>query len=220
MALIAKDDGGGDFPICPEGQNQAVCVQIIDLGTQHNVHYDKYQRKVLLGIELPTVLNKENDNKPFLIWNRYTLNLGEKANLRRDLETWRGQAFTEDELLGFDLKRVLGAPCYVSVVHNTKGDKTYANINSIIKLPKEIPAAKPHSSLIYFDLEEPDMGAWVTFSEHLQKTICASPEAEAAGLSVGCETLSPPDQSDKTDTYIPDGSDGPYTPINEDDIPF
>ncbi|KKK58832.1 hypothetical protein LCGC14_3040420, partial [marine sediment metagenome] len=73
MALIVKDDGGGDFSPCPEGQNQAVCTQIIELGTQHNEQFNKDQRLVLFGLELPTVLNADNDNKPFMIWQRYTM---------------------------------------------------------------------------------------------------------------------------------------------------
>lgn len=215
MALIVKDDGGGDFSPCPEGQNQAVCTQIIELGTQHNEQFNKDQRLVLFGLELPTVLNADNDNKPFMIWQRYTMNLGSKANLRKDLETWRGVAFTDEQLDGFDLKKVLGAPCYIGVIHKVKGDKTYANLNSIIKLPKEITPRDPVGPLVYFEIGEPDLEAFDTFSNNLQATICRSPEAQAVGLTPGCTSLSPPPR-----TAADHGEGGTHDPICEEDIPF
>lgn len=218
MALIARDRGGTDFEPCPEGQAQAVCTNIIDLGTQHNEQFNKDQHIVLFGLELPTVLNKDNDNKPYMIWQRYSLNLGEKANLRRDLETWRGKQFTDEELDGFDLKKVLGAPCYISVVHKIKGKDTYANLNSIIKLPKEITAKEPAGPLHYFDLEDPDLQVFGTFSDNLQASICRSPEAQYIGLTPGCTSLSPPQRPDDMD--VPPSESVAHTPINEDDIPF
>ena len=41
------------------------------------------------------------DGKPFLVRRRYTASLHEKSALRKDLESWRGRAFTNVELDGF-----------------------------------------------------------------------------------------------------------------------
>ena len=60
------------------------------------------------------------DGKPFLISRRYSLSLHEKSSLRRDLESWRGRAFTQEELRGFDLEVLIGVGCLVSVVHEQR----------------------------------------------------------------------------------------------------
>ena len=64
------------------------------------------------------------------------LSLSEKANLRKDLESWRGKAFTAEELKGFDIEKLIGVNAMASIIHNQSGDRTYANISSISKLMK------------------------------------------------------------------------------------
>ena len=55
----------------------------------------------------------EGEMKPRAISETYTNSLGEKANLRKMLENWRGRAFTQEEMDGFDLRNVLG----LSLIH-------------------------------------------------------------------------------------------------------
>ena len=74
--------------------------------------------------------------------------------MRRDLEAWRGRAFTEDELAGFDLKNILGKPCMIQVVHKKNGERTYANIKAIMKLHASVPAPEIANEPIYFDMDE------------------------------------------------------------------
>ena len=62
----------------------------------------------------------KGEMKPRAISETYTNSLGEKANLRKMLENWRGRAFTQEEMDGFDLRNVLGKACMISVVHGTK----------------------------------------------------------------------------------------------------
>ena len=74
------------------------------------------------------------------------------------LENWRGRAFTQEEMDGFDLRNVLGKPCMISVVHGTKSDgSTYAKVGSVSKMPKGMNiASKTANPLINFDLDAPD----------------------------------------------------------------
>ncbi len=37
---------------------------------------------------------------------------------------------------GFDIEKLVGKNCLINIVHNTKGDKTYANISGVMALPK------------------------------------------------------------------------------------
>jgi hypothetical protein len=121
---------------------------------------------------------KMDDGEPFSIHQRYTFSLHEKAKLRADLESWRGKSFDEQELEAFDLEVLLGKPCLVTIVHEAGGNgKTYANVKSVAKLPKNMPAPSapanvPHS----FTLASPDWSVFDGLSDGLKDTIRKSPE--------------------------------------------
>lgn len=186
MALIATDTGGaGDFQLAPAGVHMGRCYRVIDLGTQKSDWQGKARiaRKVMLAFEayceddagLPVVME---DGRPFALSRRYTLSLGEKATLRHDLESWRGRAFTQAELAGFDLASLLRAPCLLNVQHSERAGKAYADITSITPIPKAMRAALPPmvNAPQLFDVNAPDMTIFETFSERLQETIRACAE--------------------------------------------
>jgi hypothetical protein len=82
------------------------------------------------------------------------------------LESWRGRPFTPAELDGFDLKKVLGANCFLNIVHGNKGDKVYANIATVNPLPKGINSTKPENPVLFFSLD--DMaGREITFPQQM-----------------------------------------------------
>ncbi len=218
MSLIATSEGG-DRTLCPEGSYPAVCVKVIDQGTQ-TVEWsgiEKQQHKVLVAWELPTVPNPDNDDKPYLMWQNYTASLDDRSNLYKHLVAWRGRAFTPEELIGFELKKILGAPCILTVVWSK--DEKWANVGGISGLVAGMPKPKPTMPLASFDLDEPDLELFNDFSEKLQQKICSSVEAFRIGLSPGCTRLNPqlPDGGDTTDHAAPGG---PHVPIDESEIPF
>lgn len=157
MGLIAKESGGGNFSPVPEGVHMAVCFSIYDLGTHFNEKFGKSAHSVLFVWELPDErINIERDgetqNLPRAISKKYTFSLNEKANLRKDLQTWRGRAFNAEELKGFDLQKVLGKSCQLQVIHNVNGEKTYANIAAIMPLPKGTKALSPENPIRFYSI--------------------------------------------------------------------
>ena len=140
MPIIAKgsNGSGGDFQPCPQGVHQGVCVDVIDMGllkvTWGGV--EKKQHKIRVVWQ---VAERMDNGKPFIVQKRYTLSLYEKSNLRQDLESWRGRAFTNDETDGFDVEKLIGANAMLNVIHVTKGDHTYANVKAIMPLMKGVP---------------------------------------------------------------------------------
>lgn len=155
MGLTAKKPKGEDFPILPEGVKVAICFGLFDIGTQYNERWDKETRQVIIVWEIPEeriTINEED--LPRAISQKYTLSLHEKAQLRKHLEAWRGKAFTEQELNGFDMKNILGKGCQLQIIHNKKNDKTYANIAAIMALPKGMTQPKPENPLKYFSFED------------------------------------------------------------------
>ena len=174
MAIIAKK-GDEDFEKAPAGTHAARCYQVIDIGTQKGEYngIPNYKHKVLLGFELSDELME--DRRPFSVSGFYTLSLSKKGNLRPLLEGWRGVPFSETEALGFDISKLLGQPCILTVVHNTVGDKTYANILSISKPMKGMEIKPAVNPLIEFSLET-DMDKFNDLPQWIQKIISKSVE--------------------------------------------
>ena len=91
---------------------------------------------------------KRDDGKFFTPRKRYTLSLHEKASLRKDLESWRGRAFNDDELAGFDLENLLGAPAMICVVQAAVSGQVYANVTAIMKAPKGLTPPVPDPTYV------------------------------------------------------------------------
>lgn len=156
MSIIASAETTIHHEPIPEGQYSATCISLIDLGMQFNETYQKTQRKVMIMWELhdeDLEIEIDGEKKPRYISQEYTLSLNDKSRLFKDLNAWRGRNFTEDELKAFDVKTILGVPCLMQIIHTKKGDKTYANISSLMKLPKGMPKQTPKSPIIYFDID-------------------------------------------------------------------
>ena len=166
MPLIAKmPEADGNYPLAPAGTHVAVCVQVIDKGHQFSDKWQKWEHKVMLGWELTDADSDGDDMEhAVLVFSTLTLTLGRKSNLRPLLEGWRGKAFTEEEANGFDIAKLLGAPCLLSVIHETSqaNGQVYANVKSASKLPKNTPKPTATSNQLLFIVDEPD---WTVFGE-------------------------------------------------------
>ena len=107
----------------------------------------------------------------------YTLSLSEKANLRRDLENWRGKAFTPEELKGFDISKLLGKPCQIGVTHDTKDGKTYANISGVMGLSKDqkgrAATLVPENPLIEFTVDDIDRAVYESLPKWIRERVDA-----------------------------------------------
>lgn len=156
MALTAKESGS-DFQKVPEGIHQAICIGMFDIGTKHDEKWKKDIHKVIIMWELPQErITIEGKDKPMAISKKYTLSLSEKSNLRKDLQAWRGKAFTAEQLAAFDVFKVLGVGCQLQVIHSDYEGKTYANVAAIMALPKGTVIGKPENPIRRFSFEEYD----------------------------------------------------------------
>lgn len=196
------EDKGGNFERCPSGMHLARCYRIIDLGTQKSEYMGqvKYLHKVMLGWEIHGTDDngkplKMNDGRPFGIFKNYTLSWSEKANLRLDLQSWRGRPFTQEEMRKFDLKNVLGAWCMLNVIERPGQDgKTYTNVNGVTPVPaiiKQNGLPEGVNKTELFNLTEPDMAMFESFSENLKTKIKASPEWQKLESKTAAPTPAP-----------------------------
>ncbi len=143
MPILAKDNngGGGDFTPAPAGLHNAVCVDVIDLGMQTMPATPQYPASTKHKVRVVWEIDEEMpEGRRFAVGKPYTLSLNEKATLRHDLESWRSRPFNAEELNGFDVEKLVGAPAMVQVIHKpgTKGG-TFANVVAVTPLPRGMP---------------------------------------------------------------------------------
>jgi hypothetical protein len=186
VAILAKENGGKDFKKVPPGAHFAICNMVVDCGLQEGFQ-KKPQHKIYLRWEVPDErVSYEKDGAtiegPCSIGRFYTLSLSEKANLRKDLENWRGRSFTADELKGFDLESVLGKPCQIMVTHDSDSGKTYANITGVMGVSKDqkerAKATKPENEPLSFSLASPDQRVFEKLPNWIREKIDARLEPE------------------------------------------
>lgn len=150
MAIMV-DSKGKAFEPTPLGTVPAVCVFVEDVGLQANTMFGGAQRKVIVCWELAERMSEgDNAGKPFMISRIYTASLNEKANLRHDLESWRGRVFTPEELAGFDVEKLKGVNALLTIVENVK-----ANGDKFAKVTAVSPPIKGSSLLVVENTEPP-----------------------------------------------------------------
>lgn len=176
MALRAPvNSGGEEFRRVPPGTHVAIVRMIVDLGIQPGRGiYPQPKHELYVGFEVPeervtyTKDGKEIEG-PMAIGRTYTLSMSEKSNLRKDLQSWRGRNFTDDEAAEFDIESILGKACMITVVEKQSGDKVYSNIVGMSGLPKGVPSPKPENPLLIYTSER--KGALDKLPKWLQEKI-------------------------------------------------
>lgn len=188
------------FELPPVGLHPAVCVQVLDLGTQETNFGRRRQIKFTweLGDE------RTENNEPFWVGSRYyTWSMSTKSHLRNDLESWRGKAFEDSDFGegGFDIKNILGAPCMLNLIADKKNNgEPKVSIQAITRLAKGLTPPVPEADLLFIWLE-PDLfdhSAFGKLTDYWQDLIKKSPEFQA--LQNGG---APATQSQSVDDEIP-----------------
>ena len=157
MSLKVKNKKGPSAPPVEGGTYPSVCVCIVDLGEQYNEHFKKYEDKVLLVWELPTVtIEVEGEQKPRWLSKDFSATLSSKSNLTKFLVPWRGKPFTDEELNGdgFDLKELLGKGGLLQVIVEEKDGNQYNRITGVMGYPVGMPEPTTQNELLFFDMDE------------------------------------------------------------------
>jgi hypothetical protein len=209
MAKLPKDEGG-DFEIAPAGSHLAVCYRVIDLGTQQSSYQGEITlyRKLLIMWELPD--ERMSDGRPFIISSQYTWSMSERANLRKDLEAWRGRGFTEEDFETFDTENLLGVPCLLNVVHRPAkdGSRVYANIGGIGPLPRGMKwEGTTKNEMVHFWICKEDLPKLEKLSERLRRKIESSPEYQEVMRGHGLPRQDTPPTSAPADSALAELND-------------
>ena len=170
--------------LLPAGSYSARCVSIIDIGTQYNEKYNKFQRCIRFTFELPTetvVYEESKWEEPRLIGKEFTLSFAEKAWLRKNLIQWLGKdpiAKWQENSGTFDISLLLWLPCTLSigVIEVTKGEINV--VNGISALTKGVKLEKQHNPLTMLNLYEFDPEIYKAQPKFIQDKIVKSTEWE------------------------------------------
>jgi len=214
--MVAKESTGVSIEKLENGVYTAISSMIIDLGNQVSEKYQKTQRKFMM---IWTVLGEDveiNGQKlPRTISKEYGFSLGDKSNLRKDLQAWRGQPFTSDELQGFNILNVLNKACQLQIIKEEKNGNTYNNISSIMALPKGT-TVEGLEDTCHFDIEdESTWNNWYRIPTWIQEKIKKAENYVETGLNTFVENY---EQFLKEQEKNKPATDDELVP--EDDLPF
>jgi len=142
MTIIAKanEKEFESIPLPEAGTFQAVCCGVWDLGMQKTTFKgeEKIRHKIIIAWELSQLINvpgNEYHGQPYMLSKTYTLSLY-NSTLKKDLESWRGKAYTEDEITaGVDIEKLYGINCLLGVTHQQgfkDASRTFANVSAIL----------------------------------------------------------------------------------------
>ncbi len=156
--------------LAPEGVHKAVCVHVIDLGTQTFTFKGKEQsaRKVSVGFEL---LGKKNSfGEALVVAQKYTFSNSKKSNLMKDLKAWLGIKDPD-----FDLDGLANKPAQVTITHSDDGE--YANITNVGGVPKgtKFPKAENTFTSLYLD-DTFEQDVFDDLPDYFKEKIASSPE--------------------------------------------
>lgn len=115
-----------EYETPPQGLHNAVCVDVVDLGIVDTPFGPADQIKIVWQLEEET-----KKGYRFLLSKRYNPSKSPKSNLRKMLEAWRLKPFTKEEMNDFDIEKLIGANCQLTVGHKITDDATYANVLAV-----------------------------------------------------------------------------------------
>ena len=153
MALKVKDRAKPKLPPVEPGVYLAVCVGVIDLGEQYSEKFKNYRNEVQFVWELAgETVEVDGEQKPRQLSRTFSVAASKKSNLRGFLGGWNGVQYSDEQFQDLDLFGQAGRPCQLNVVLNDTGE--YANVDSVIPLPKGVPAPQAVSHTILWNMDE------------------------------------------------------------------
>ena len=179
MAITATNSGGSSYEPIPAGTYLARCYSMVEIGTLEEEFQGikKWVNKVRITWELPTemkVFNPDKGEQPQAISKEFTLSMHEKSTLRAFLTSWRGKGFTEDEAKEFDVSRLVGVPCMLSIVHEPgKKDpsRIYDKIASVSTVMKGVIMPPQINPSFIFELDAFDQSKFDSLPDFLKDKI-------------------------------------------------
>ena len=215
MSMIAKSEGNSNIKRLEDGVYTAVSSMLIDMGIQKSEKYGKSSRKFIIVWNIENEFVEVNGEKlPRVMSKEYTMSLGEKSNLRKDLQAWRGKQFTPEELEGFNLYNILNKGCQLQILNAENNGKTYTNIVSIMALPKGMQVNALDKTVVFDTYDETTWNNYAEIPNWMQERIKQCENLSENGLDIFIKEYeeSKPQEDNKQENG--------EMQVPEDDLPF
>jgi hypothetical protein len=212
--IIARADTSlGHFKPHPEGQHVAICVDTIDLGDRVREWQGKTRVSPTCALVFLTGLRNTDTGAFHDVHAEFAASMNERANLRHFLEQWRGRSYTDAQAAaGVPLDKLVGQWALISVEHRqSKNNRTYAKIKSIMPLPKGMPV--PAIPIDEYRRADFWLSRKDAYREEVARYRSTVPPSHEELSSPSHEELSSPQPSDDEFDDFP-----PAPP--DDDLPF
>jgi len=203
MPLKPDQTNTKEYKLVEEGTHLGRCYSILHIGHVPNTFPGAQSptvNKVRITWELPELLNvfKEGDEpKPYSMSQEFTLSMHEKSNLRKVVQSWLGKKMSDEEANEFDIETLIGKTCMLGVAHMTKNEKTFAVVNSVIKVPASMKVPEQINKSKIITWETMDEPTWALLPPFLQDKMKQSTEYKKWSNSSGY------DYPENTDGDVP-----------------
>lgn len=165
-----KDRAKPKTPTVEPGVYIAVCIGVIDLGEQYSEKFKNYSNKVQFVWELPyETIEVDGKQEPKQLSREFAIATKQNSKLRTFVSSWNSKAYTDDEFQEVELFDQIGKACQLNVVLNDSGE--YANVDTIMPLPKGFPAPQGSTKPIMWDMDNWDDEVFKTLPEWVQDKI-------------------------------------------------
>lgn len=190
MSLTLSHESQNYEPI-EAGNHVARCIQVVDLGTHMEKalefpHELRANHKIRISWELPNeskILKDqetgEETTSVSIIGQEFKGSLHENSRLRKTLASWRGRDFTDEELKGFSLDKLLGATCMLNITHTQKDGKKYANVTAVTPLAKGMACPAQINKSLKFEIENFTKSDFDKLPKFVQEKIKKSKEMQS-----------------------------------------
>jgi hypothetical protein len=178
------------FKVHPDGQFVGQCVDTIDMGEKLEEYPGSPAKVVHKCVLVFRTGEKNEDTGEYIdISREFTVSMGDKANLRKFLEQWRGKPYDDAAIKqGVPLHKLTGNHGLLTVAHNSPGGgKVYANIAACVGVPKQMQGVL----VSYDDYERADF--WAKRREQYAEAVREFRGEQATG---GSDLPSPFDPDD------------------------
>lgn len=178
--INATNESQGFKPL-DAGTYPARCYSMVHIGTVTELinGEEKTNNKIRVSWEIPTELKefKQGEGlKPWVVSKEYNLSMHEKSTLRKDLKAWRGKDFTDEEAKCFDVTRLLGVVCMLSINHKESKGKTYLEVNGVSPIMKGFSLPEQINQTFELNYENFTDSAFQTLPEFIRKKMETSLE--------------------------------------------
>jgi len=109
----------------------AVCVDVFEKKDVKSTYNGKERVRDVITFVFQTA-DVDSEGARYKVYLDLTNSSHEKAVLPKVLSSWRGKTLSSEEMETLDVESFVGKTARILIVHNTKGDRTYANISNVL----------------------------------------------------------------------------------------